>query len=108
LKDHFDLSFQDSEMRIRITRALRGSIDGIQLSRLVKGRVYDVYTSLACYLLSEEMAEPANGESSAASPIEKNGVQQRPAEMREGTVLPRSMAADRRRIRKHTKRKEHS
>ena len=46
-------------MRVRITKPLTGSIDGIQLSRLSKGQVYDVYTSIACYLLSEKMAEPA-------------------------------------------------
>lgn len=46
-------------MRVRITKTLTGSIDGIQLSRLSKGQVYDVYTSIACYLLSEKMAEPA-------------------------------------------------
>ena len=86
-------------MRVRITKALRGSIDGIQLSRLVQGQVYDVNTSLACYLLSEEMAEPANGESCAALPAEKKTV---------ATVLPRSVAADRRRIRAHSKREEHS
>jgi len=46
-------------MRVRITKTLTGSVDGMQLSRLLKGHVYDVYTMLACYLLSEEVAEPA-------------------------------------------------
>ena len=59
-------------MRVRITRALRGSIDGIQLSRLMKGQVYDVNTSLACYLLLEKVAEPAASESSATLSAEKN------------------------------------
>jgi len=86
-------------MRIRITKVLQGSIDGIQLSRLVQGQVYDVNTSLACYLLSEEMAEPANGESRAGVPAEKKTV---------ATVVPRSQAADRRRTRAHSKREEHS
>jgi hypothetical protein len=95
-------------MRVRITRALSGSIDGIQLSRLVEGHVYDVNTSLACYLLSEKMAEPANGESCAALPTEKNAVDRRPAETRRGTALPRSMAADRRHRRTPKKREEHS
>jgi hypothetical protein len=54
---------------------------------------------LACYLLSEEMAEPANGESYAPLPAEKKTV---------ATVLPRSVAADRRRIRAQSKREEHS
>jgi len=60
-------------MRVRITRALRGSIDGIQLSRLVEGQVYDVNTSLACYLLSEKVAEPADGESAALPTAETRG-----------------------------------
>jgi len=94
-------------MRVRITRALRGSIDGIQLSRLAKGQVYDINTSLACYLLSEQVAEPANNESCAALPAERNGGDAR-AETREGMVVPRSIAADRRRIRSRSKREEHS
>jgi hypothetical protein len=82
-------------MRVRITKALTGSIDGIQLSRLSKGHVYDVYTSLACYLLSEEMAEPApHDEPTAILPVEKK-LFERPAETRaKGLILPRSLAAD--------------
>ena len=82
-------------MRVRITKPLSGSIDGIQLSRLSKGHVYDVYTSLACYLLSEEMAEPAPDDGPiAVLPIE-NQMFQQPAETRRGIILPRSLAADR-------------
>jgi hypothetical protein len=96
-------------MRVRITKALTGSIDGIQLSRLRQGQVYDVNTSLACYLLSEEMAEPAtNGEPARRLPdtgSKKEGAP-RPVEMRKGIVLPRSMAADRRHRKKQNKRKE--
>ena len=95
-------------MRVRITKALEGSIDGIQLSRLVQGQVYDVNTSLACYLLSDKMAEPANGESCTALPAEKKTVHQRTAETRGTTDLPRSVAADRLRITAHSKREEHS
>ena len=63
-------------MRVRITKPLSGSIDGIQLSRLSKGHVYDVYTSLACYLLSEGMAEPApDDEPIAVLPIENQTFQ---------------------------------
>ena len=69
-------------MRIRITKVLQGSIDGIQLSRLVQGQVYDVNTSLACYLLSEQMAEPAHGESRATLAAEKKTV---------APVVPRSV-----------------
>ncbi len=87
-------------MRVRITKPLTGSIDGIQLSRLSQGHVYDVYTSLACYLLSEGMAEPApNEEPIAILPVE-NRMFEQPAETRKGIVLPRSVAADRRRRKK--------
>jgi hypothetical protein len=90
-------------MRVRITKALTGSIDGIQLSRLSKGQVYDVYTSLACYLLSEEVAEPAPDDAPMAIlPLEKKLFQQ-PAETRRGIVLPRSLAADRTRKKKKPK-----
>jgi hypothetical protein len=90
-------------MRVRITKVLTGSIDGIQLSRLSKGQVYDVYTSLACYLLSEEVAEPALDNAPAAIlPLEKKLFQQ-PAQTRKGIVLPRSLAADRNRKKKKPK-----
>jgi hypothetical protein len=90
-------------MRVRITKALMGSIDGIQLSRLSKGQVYDVYTSLACYLLSEEVAEPAlDDEPTAVLPLEKKLFQQ-PVETRRGLVLPRALAADRNRKKKKPK-----
>ena len=90
-------------MRVRITKALTGSIDGIQLSRLSKGQVYDVYTSLACYLLSEEVAEPALDDAPMAIlPLEKKLFQQ-PAETRRRIVVPRSLAADRNRKKKKPK-----
>ena len=47
-------------MRLRITRTLDGSIDGIQLDRFRRGRVYEVRTLLACYLLAEGAAEPVS------------------------------------------------
>ena len=52
-------------MRVRITRPLSGSIDGIQLDRFIPGFVYDVGTSIGSYLLSERWAEPVNDESPA-------------------------------------------
>jgi len=80
-----------------------GSIDGIQLSRLSKGQVYDVYTSLACYLLSEEVAEPAlDDEPAAVLPLEKK-LFQHPVETRRGLVVPRALAADRNRKKKKPK-----
>ena len=86
-------------MRVRITETLTGSIDGIQLSRLAKGQVYDVYTSLACYLLSERMAEPAQEhEPTAGLPIGK----QKPelADASKHIPFPRAIAADRLRRKK--------
>lgn len=87
-------------MRVRITKALAGSIDGIQLSRLSRGRVYDVNTSLACYLLSEEMAEPAsNDEPAFVVPVARK-LFEPPSEKRgRGSFFPRAIAADRARTR---------
>ena len=48
------------EVRQRITRALGGRIDGIHLDRFWPGRVYEVRTLLACYLLAEGAAEPVS------------------------------------------------
>ena len=53
------------EVRLRITRALGGSIDGIHLDRFRRGRVYEVRTLLACYLLSERVAEPVSDDTPA-------------------------------------------
>lgn len=52
-------------MRVRITRVLSGSIDGIQLERFAPGFVYDVGTSIGSYLMSERWAEPVADESPA-------------------------------------------
>ena len=52
-------------MRVRITRPLSGSIDGIQLDRFIPGFVYDVGTAIGSYLLSEQWAEPVLDESPA-------------------------------------------
>ena len=95
-------------MRVRITRALKGSIDGIQLSRLEEGHVYDVNTSLACYLLSEQMAEPASDEKSASARRIDTDATGRSAETRKAPVLPRSIAADRRHINRRKLRKKHT
>jgi len=96
-------------MRVRITKALAGSIDGIQLSRLSRGQVYDVNTPLACYLLTEGMAEPAaNDEPTAVLPAE-NRLFERPLDSRgKGLILPRSLAADRTRKRSRKKKKNES
>ena len=84
-------------MRVRITKPLAGTVDGIQLSRLAAGHVYDINSSLACYLLSEGVAEPANHDDwqTPASPAERISPE-RPAETRSKRVtLPRSIAAER-------------
>ena len=47
-------------MRVRITQALSGSIDGIQLSRFVTGLTYEVGTTLGNYLLAEGLAVPVD------------------------------------------------
>ena len=89
-------------MRVRITRTLTGSIDGIQLSRLSKGQVYDVYTSLACYLLSEQMAEPAPEKEPTAIVAFENQTSrgpERPAPTK-SIQRPRAIAADRSRRKK--------
>jgi hypothetical protein len=45
------------EVRVKITRELHGSIDGIQLKRFVPGEVYDVSPSFGSYLLTVRAAE---------------------------------------------------
>jgi hypothetical protein len=52
-------------VRVRITQPLSGSIDGIQLSRFVTGRTYDVGTSLANYLLAQGFAVPVDEDAPA-------------------------------------------
>jgi len=52
-------------MRIRITKALQGNVDGIDLSRFAPGFIYDVGTSLGSYLLCERWAEPVADDSPA-------------------------------------------
>lgn len=88
-------------MRVRITKTLTGSIDGIQLSRLSKGQVYDVYTALACCLLADNSAEPApNDEPTAVLPLENQMFRSpEPSKLPKGIRLPRSLAADRARKR---------
>jgi hypothetical protein len=48
-------------MRLKITRALSGSIDGIQLSLFVVGHVYEVSASLGSFLIAVGAAEPTHG-----------------------------------------------
>jgi len=52
-------------MRVRITKPLSGSIDGIQLGRFITGLTYDVGTTLGNYLLSTRVAVPVDSETPA-------------------------------------------
>ncbi len=47
-------------MRLRITRALSGSIDGVQLGAFVVGQVYEVGASLGAFLVSACAAVPVS------------------------------------------------
>ena len=49
-------------VRLKITRRLTGSIDGLQLSHFQVGDVYDVGTALGSYLLALGAAEPVLAE----------------------------------------------
>ena len=44
-------------MRLRITHALSGSIDGVQLSQFVVGRTYEVGQSVGSFLIAVGAAE---------------------------------------------------
>lgn len=45
------------KVRLKITRQISGSIDGIQLQRFTPGQIYDVSASFGSYLLAERAAE---------------------------------------------------
>ena len=57
-------------MRVRITRRLRGSIDGISLRRFEAGEVYDVGTSLGNYLMACGHAIPVVEEQPTMGAVE--------------------------------------
>lgn len=67
-------------MRVRITRRLSGSVDGIPLGRFVTDGTYDVGTTLGNYLLAAGSAVPAESEAPPlAAPIqEETGLPQPP------------------------------
>jgi hypothetical protein len=54
-------------MRLRITRPVSGSIDGIQLHHFEVGQIYEVGTSVGSYLLAIGAAEPVEDEGPAIS-----------------------------------------
>jgi hypothetical protein len=47
-------------LRIRVTRQPEGVIDGIDLSRLIEGHIYDVGTSIGNLLLASRWAVPVD------------------------------------------------
>jgi CheY-like chemotaxis protein len=53
-------------VRVRITRQLHGSVDGIDLTRFLEGLTYEVGTTLGNYLLAQRWAEPASEQEPAA------------------------------------------
>jgi hypothetical protein len=49
-------------MRVRIVSSMKGDIDGIDLTKFEIGRVYDMGTSLANYLMASGYAVPVADE----------------------------------------------
>jgi hypothetical protein len=91
-------------MRLRITRQLCESIDGIQFSAFRLGYVYEVGTTIANYLLASGAAEPVeDGHPYLILPPEQHlfypaptvSVWSRPKPARRPVVTPPAMAADR-------------
>ena len=86
-------------MRLKITKPLAGSIDGLHLGRFAVGEVYDVGTSLANYLLAMGAAEPVVDEETPGQlPMRQdellNELRRR---LNGGTTPGAAKAADRRR-----------
>ena len=73
-------------MRLRITRQPSGSIDGIQLRDFVVGSIYEVGTTLGCFLLAEGLAEPAT---EASDPTTVRGIRTGAQDRLPGRPKPR-------------------
>ena len=59
-------------MRVRITRKLSGSVDGIQLGRFITDLTYDVGTTLGSYLLAVGSAVPVESAAPAlVAPVQE-------------------------------------
>lgn len=84
-------------LRLKVTRSLCGTIDGIQLDRFQLGCVYEMGPTLAAVLLSEGWAELAvNGEAVSNAPLAGfrfDVIKRRGAKRASG--LPIAMAAER-------------
>jgi hypothetical protein len=72
-------------MKVRITRPLHGSIDGIRLDGYLVGEVYEVGTTLGCYLLAISAATPA-ADDTPVKPLSQLSRQQPDALSRRGFV----------------------
>ena len=67
--------WHDAAMRIRITMAMKGKIDGIDLARFQVGQLDDMGPSLAHYLMASGYAMPVVNEKPAlVIPLEDDGV----------------------------------
>jgi len=59
-------------LRVRITRSLRGDVDGIDLSRFVEGLTYEVGTTVGNYLMAQGWATPVpDSETAAILPLNR-------------------------------------
>jgi len=91
-------------MRLRITRQLHESIDGIQLSAFRPGYVYDVGTMVGNYLLAVRAAEPVADdhpflvlppEKHLFYPLPPRSIRSLQKQARRSMVVGRAEAADR-------------
>jgi hypothetical protein len=78
-------------MRVRITRQMAGSIDGIHLNHFEVGEVYDIGVSLAHYLMGCGFALPVIDESPARIVPMNRDANETPRSM---TVTERAEAAE--------------
>jgi two-component system, chemotaxis family, chemotaxis protein CheY len=58
-------------VRVRITKSLKGEVDGIDLTRFLEGLTYDVGTTLGNYLLAQGWAQPSDSGEFAAVPLNR-------------------------------------
>jgi hypothetical protein len=91
-------------MRLRITRQLYESIDGIHFSAFRSGYVYEVGTTIANYLLASGAAKPVGDdqpylilppEKHLFYPVPTVGAPPRPKPVRPPVVMAPALAADR-------------
>ena len=89
-------------MRIRITRTLKGSIDGIQLERFIPGCLYVVGTSLGSYLFAVGAAEPVIDDSPALITPLGEQLGREPSALKRAATFPRLLD----RAAEHARRKK--